>query len=485
MNTSLRRISMMVMGLVDLLLINATITQVFRADALRADPRNQRVLSTVRPPARADRRQRTVAGLLGGDDRALPLPAGVSRPMICARSPASTRCASPGTGLERAEDPILNGSDGRLFGKRLADFFTGRDPRGGNVGRRSSPGAAGRVGGHAAGLQRGCKGFGGGTGALDREDLAMVSRAVVRPPTCCPPRHRGQGPGVGAAARRSRFAADQSGDLPSGTPGRRSGHHHRRSATGRHHRERATDRRPQIVLPNSTATLENYGGTPCGAGQAPLRGRSSGPAIPRSSNSVSASAATPSATPPTRSASTTNPTRSRCRSPSPPSGRWPTVPRSACRAWGRRTSRSRRCRTPWSPRQSPTAGGDAAIPGAAARGTGSFRHQQHRTGEQRRAVPAEVAAKLTGFDDRRREVHPAEQGDSGRADRIQDRDRRHGTDPRNTRRTPGTSHLRPLRIPGSRSRCWSRTAATGSRRPAARWLPDRPRDDRGGIAGAP
>ena len=36
-------------------------------------------------------------------------------------------------GLERAEDTILNGSDERLFGRRLADFFTGRDPRGGNV----------------------------------------------------------------------------------------------------------------------------------------------------------------------------------------------------------------------------------------------------------------------------------------------------------------------------------------------------------------
>ena len=44
MNTSLRRVSLMVMALVVLLLINATITQVFRADALRADPRNQRVL---------------------------------------------------------------------------------------------------------------------------------------------------------------------------------------------------------------------------------------------------------------------------------------------------------------------------------------------------------------------------------------------------------------------------------------------------------
>ena len=44
MNTSLRRISVIVMALTVLLLLNATYTQVFTADGLRADPRNQRVL---------------------------------------------------------------------------------------------------------------------------------------------------------------------------------------------------------------------------------------------------------------------------------------------------------------------------------------------------------------------------------------------------------------------------------------------------------
>ena len=44
MNTSLRRISIAIMGLIVLLLANATLTQVFRADGLRSDPRNQRVL---------------------------------------------------------------------------------------------------------------------------------------------------------------------------------------------------------------------------------------------------------------------------------------------------------------------------------------------------------------------------------------------------------------------------------------------------------
>ena len=44
MNTSLRRVSVTIMVLIVLLLLNATITQVFRADGLRTDPRNQRVL---------------------------------------------------------------------------------------------------------------------------------------------------------------------------------------------------------------------------------------------------------------------------------------------------------------------------------------------------------------------------------------------------------------------------------------------------------
>ena len=44
MNTSLRRIAVTIMVLIVLLLANATQTQVFTADGLRADPRNQRVL---------------------------------------------------------------------------------------------------------------------------------------------------------------------------------------------------------------------------------------------------------------------------------------------------------------------------------------------------------------------------------------------------------------------------------------------------------
>ena len=57
--------------------------------------------------------------------------------------PAGPRCTPPvtgyysliygKTGLERAENDVLAGSDPRLFVRRLADLFTGRDPAGGNV----------------------------------------------------------------------------------------------------------------------------------------------------------------------------------------------------------------------------------------------------------------------------------------------------------------------------------------------------------------
>lgn len=43
------------------------------------------------------------------------------------------------SGIEYAEDPILSGQDDKLFGDRVIDLFTGRDPRGGNVALTINP----------------------------------------------------------------------------------------------------------------------------------------------------------------------------------------------------------------------------------------------------------------------------------------------------------------------------------------------------------
>ena len=177
MNTSLRRISVTVMALIVLLLFNATLTQVFTADGLRADPRNQRVLLDEYSRQRG---QITASGQLLAYSVATDSRFRFLRvyPNAAVYAPItgfySLRYSS--TGLERAEDPLLNGSDQRLFGRRLADFFTGRDPRGGTVDTTISPRIQ-QAGWDA--MQQGCNGpCRGAVVALEPSTgkiLAMVS----------------------------------------------------------------------------------------------------------------------------------------------------------------------------------------------------------------------------------------------------------------------------------------------------------------------
>ena len=140
MNTSLRRISVTVMALVVLLLANATLTQVFTADGLRSDPRNQRVLldeySRQRGQISAGGQLLAYSVSTNGRFRFLRV---YPNPLAYAPVTGFYSLRYSSTGLERAEDTILNGSDQRLFARRLADFFTGRDPRGGNVDTTINP----------------------------------------------------------------------------------------------------------------------------------------------------------------------------------------------------------------------------------------------------------------------------------------------------------------------------------------------------------
>jgi penicillin-binding protein A len=134
MNTALRRIAVTIMALIVLLLVNATLTQVFTADGLRNDPRNQRVLldeySRQRGQISAGGQLLAYSESTNGRFRFLRV---YPKPQMYAPVTGFYSLQYSSTGLERAEDSILNGSDERLFGRRLADFFTGRDPRGGNV----------------------------------------------------------------------------------------------------------------------------------------------------------------------------------------------------------------------------------------------------------------------------------------------------------------------------------------------------------------
>ncbi len=345
MNTSLRRIAVMIMALIVLLLANATLTQVFTADGLRSDPRNQRVLLDEYSRQRG---QISAGGQLlaysVSTEGTIPVPARLPNRWPMPRSPASTRCSYSSTGLERAEDTILNGSDERLFGRRLADFFTGRDPRGGNVATTINPQVQ-----QAAwdAMEHGCNGpCKGAVVALEPSTgkiLAMVSAPSYDPNLLATHDVDEQS----ATWQRLRDDPDIAavepgdlGDLPARARRSRSSPPPRRCRPARP-RTPSSPRRPEFrcrTAPQRWRTTADRRAAAARRHHCATRSRS--PATPPSSNSASTPART-------RCASTAQAfgldvhsrRRSRCRWPSRRSARSPTPPRSGCRASGRRTSR--------------------------------------------------------------------------------------------------------------------------------------------------
>jgi penicillin-binding protein A len=270
MNTSLRRISITIMALIVLLLFNATLTQVFRADGLRADPRNQRVLLDEYSRQRG---QITAGGQLmaysvstNGLYRFLRV---YPNPFVYAPVTGFYSLRYSSAGLERAEDGILNGSDQRLFGRRLADFFTGRDPRGGNVDTTIVP----RVQQAAwDAMQQGCNNgpCKGAVVAIEPSTgkiLALVSSPSYDPNLL-----------ASHDINQQSAAWDQLRDDPDSPLTNRAiseryppGSTFKVITTAAALQAGVTvndqlTAAPSIPLPDSTATLENYGGTPCGSG---------------------------------------------------------------------------------------------------------------------------------------------------------------------------------------------------------------------------
>jgi len=134
MNTPLRRVAMAVMVMVVALLANATYVQVIKADDLRADPRNSRVLldEYSRLEGQILASVRVLAAYVATEDRYRSLRE-YPNPYPYAPVTGFYSMQYGSAGLERTEDPILNGSDNRLFSQRFFDLVSGRDPRGGNV----------------------------------------------------------------------------------------------------------------------------------------------------------------------------------------------------------------------------------------------------------------------------------------------------------------------------------------------------------------
>ena len=134
MNAPLRRVAISVLVLFTLLILNANYIQVVRSDELRNNRANTRVL------AEEYSRQRGSI-VVAGNEIAQSVHTGDQLKYLRKYPQASLYAAVTGyyslvygnTGLERAENGVLAGSDPRLFVRHLADLFTGRDPAGGDV----------------------------------------------------------------------------------------------------------------------------------------------------------------------------------------------------------------------------------------------------------------------------------------------------------------------------------------------------------------
>ncbi|MDF2826470.1 MAG: pbpA [Mycobacterium sp.] len=271
MNNSLRRISLTVMALIVLLLANATLTQVFTADGLRADPRNQRVLldEYSRQRGQISAGGQLMAYSVSTDGRYRFMRT-YPNPFVYAPITGFYSLSYSSTGLERAEDTVLNGSDQRLFGRRLADFFTGRDPRGGNVDTTIVPRVQ-QAGWDA--MQQGCNDgpCAGAVVALEPSTgkiLALVSSPSFDPNQLA----------THDVAKQAEAWEQLRDDPNSPLTNRAISERYPPGSTFKVVTTAAAlesgidvgaplTAAPSIPLPDSTATLANYGNNPCGSGQ--------------------------------------------------------------------------------------------------------------------------------------------------------------------------------------------------------------------------
>lgn len=267
MNTPLRRVSLTVMALILLLLGQATWVQVVKADEYKANSYNQRVLldEYSRQRGQISAGGEVLAQSVATTDRLRYLRKYNDGPMYAPITGYYSQIYGTG-GMERAMNSVLNGSDDKLFVRRISDTLTGREPAGGNVVLSIDPK-----------LQRtafdamNSRGYRGSVVALrpqTGEILAMVSTPSWDPNPLAS--HDGQ---VQQGAWRQLNNAD-----PPVLANRAIAQTYPPGSTFKLVNTAAAleanmitpqtpvTAAPRITLPDSTTTLENYDGKPCGPG---------------------------------------------------------------------------------------------------------------------------------------------------------------------------------------------------------------------------
>ncbi|MGW4482654.1 peptidoglycan D,D-transpeptidase FtsI family protein [Amycolatopsis sp. NPDC004368] len=263
MNTPLRKVGMAMLVMIVLLLANDTYIQVVKADDYRTDSRNQRVLYDEYS------RQRgqivtpdgvVLAGVKASSDKFKFTRTYTDGPMYAPVTGFYSINYGAG-GLERAEDDVLNGSDPRLFVRRLSDMVTGRDPRGGNVKLTIDP----KVQKAAYDLMT-QRGYTGAVVAMDPKTghiLAMVSTPSYDPNTLA-------SHGKDQNTAWANYSKDPKNPMlnraisetypPGSTFKIVTGSTALQNGIGP---DTVVSTAPNVKLPDTNTTLENYGGETC------------------------------------------------------------------------------------------------------------------------------------------------------------------------------------------------------------------------------
>jgi peptidoglycan glycosyltransferase len=264
-NAPLRRVAISVLVLFTLLIVNVNYVQVVRSDELRKNPLNTRVLAE-----EYDRQRGSI--VIAGNEIAKSVRTGDRLAFLRQYPQGPLYAAVTGyyslvygnAGLERAENDVLAGSDPRLFARRLADLFTGRDPAGGDVVLTLDPGAQ----------KAAMAGLNGTTGAVVALDPATGKvLALASTPTYDPNQLSSHSPAAirSASAKLAALKPDPRLNQAIGerySPGSVFKLIVSAAAlsTGKYTPQTKIPAPNRLLLPKSTKQLENYNGESCNHG---------------------------------------------------------------------------------------------------------------------------------------------------------------------------------------------------------------------------
>jgi peptidoglycan glycosyltransferase len=133
-NRQIRHVAIAALLMFAALLINSNVVQIGEASSLRANPHNVRVLY-------GEYSHRRGPIVVAGKDVARSVATNDSLKYLRVYPGGAEYAPVTGyyslvvgaSGIEQADDPVLAGTDDRLFLKRLSDEITGRTPQGGSV----------------------------------------------------------------------------------------------------------------------------------------------------------------------------------------------------------------------------------------------------------------------------------------------------------------------------------------------------------------